>query len=416
MATTDSQPHLADPDDLAALPAIGERFAVPIPGVTARIERGASLTDPEAARVIEFLRLAFNGGPNWFAYGDPLGHLIWKVRDCPVPTYVTLQERDGGELVKYAWGIDRRFLLAGVERAVGDGGESATHPDLQGQGLYSRMRRLGLLLETREGLDMALSVSTHPAILRYERSDPQRPPLGNNVLTLARPLGLGRLDLLDAGAGAGGRSNTSLAIAASRRRLPRPRWARRLAWTGRMLGHRLRHRPYLRAQRTDWTIRTVERFDGRIDAFFEQAAQQFDLIQVRDAAYLNWRLCDPRGGPFLVRIAERDGEILGYCAMLASESRPAIVDLLALPGRLDVVRSLVEDAVAEFRRRGAPAVSLRTVRRHPHNDVLRRLGFLDRNAVAVASFRAITVDGAASTLLRDPACRVHLTYADSDNV
>ena len=412
----ESGPDVATTSDISSRPARGVRVELPF-GFTRREELGSTLTTDEAGRVIELLRVAFNGGPAWFAYGgDPVDHLLWKARDCPLHAHVTYHER-GDELVRFGWGIHRRYLVRGVERVVSDGGEAATLPELQGRGIYSKMRKLTREWGPRAGLDMSLGVSTHPAVLHNERNDTARPPLGNNVRLFFRPLDLTRLQLLGGyGDEQDGPSNTSIAIAARRRRLPRPMWARRLAWRGRQFGASLRHRPYRGRQAGDWAIRTADSFDARIDAFFEQAAQAFDLIQVRSAEYLNWRFCDPRSGPFVVRVAERDGRILGYCVLLTLESRPAIVDLLALPGRLDLVRSLVEDALAEFRRRGAAAVTLRTVERHPHNEVLRRLGFLPRRAVAIASFRPIAIDAETTALLRDPACRVHLMYADTDHV
>jgi hypothetical protein len=401
--------------DISRRPPLGVRVELPF-GFTRREALGSTLTADEAERVIELLRIAYNGGPAWFAYGgNPVDHLLWKARDCPIHTHVTYHEI-GDQLVRFGWGIHRRYFVRGVELTVSDGGEAATSPDLQGRGLYSKMRRLTREWGPRTGLDMSLGVSTHPAILHNEQGDPQRPQLGNNVRLFFRPLDLRRLhDLGGYSGNPDGPSNTSLAIEARRRHFPRPMWARRIVWRGRQLAARLRHRPY-RRQRAGWTIRETSSFDARVDGFFELAARPFDLIQVRNAEYLNWRFCDPRSGPFVVRVAEQDGQLLGYCVLLTLESRPAIVDLLALPGRLDVVRSLVEDALAEFRRRGAPAVAFRTVERHPYNEVLRRLGFLPRRAVAVASFRPIAIDEQTTALLRDPACRVHLTYGDTDHV
>jgi hypothetical protein len=50
---------------------------------------------------------------------------------------------------------------------------------------------------------------------------------------------------------------------------------------------------------------------------------------------MNWRYCDPARGRFTVRVAERNGKILGYLVFKISEGSGYIVDLLALPGRID---------------------------------------------------------------------------------
>jgi hypothetical protein len=153
-----------------------------------------------------------------------------------------------------------------------------------------------------------------------------------------------------------------------------------------------------------------------VDAFFKEAATVFDFIQIRDSTYLNWRYCDPRSGPFVVRVAEQDGQMLGYCVLLTFERRPAIVDLLALPGRTDVVRSLVEDALAEFRRRGAAAVLIHTVQRHPYNEALRRSGFLDRDGTALALISPAWLPRNELEFLADPGARVQLMLGETDYV
>ena len=160
----------------------------------------------------------------------------------------------------------------------------------------------------------------------------------------------------------------------------------------------------------------IDRFDERVDVLFAEAAAAFDVIQVRDVAFLNWRFCDPRGGPFRVRIAEQDGQLLGYIALLVTHSRAAIADLLVLPERLDIARSLVADALDHFRREGAAAVAVRTVERHVYNEVFLDAGFIARRATAVAGCYPDAADPVPLAVLRDPASRVHLMYADTDHV
>jgi len=62
-------------------------------------------------------------------------------------------------------------------------------------------------------------------------------------------------------------------------------------------------------------IETADHFDDGANKFWREAATQFDLIQVRARDSLNWRFCDPRGGPFIVRTAREDGRLLGYVAL-----------------------------------------------------------------------------------------------------
>ena len=97
----------------------------------------------------------------------------------------------------------------------------------------------------------------------------------------------------------------------------------------------------------------------------------------RDAAYLNWRYCDPRAGAFRITGAFDREALLGYVVTKIEGSRGYIADLLALPGRTDIARSLVEEALRSFRESNVAAVRCGMTRRHPYYRLLRRYGFLD---------------------------------------
>jgi hypothetical protein len=87
---------------------------------------------------------------------------------------------------------------------------------------------------------------------------------------------------------------------------------------------------------------------------------------VRHRAYLNWRYADPRAGRYTIRVAEEKGELLGYVVPAVSRGKGFIADLLVLPGRLDVVAALVEDAAGHLAERGLSALRCWCAKRHPY--------------------------------------------------
>jgi GNAT superfamily N-acetyltransferase len=413
---TTSLPAASADEPRVPRPPAGTSVPLDFEGLGWREALGAELDEGVAGQLVELLRRGFNGGPAWFPYSDRhVDHLMWSVRDCPRKAWLELFER-GNELVAFFWGRESGFLVRGVEHTVAEGGDLALDPSLQGKGFFSRMGDMHRKWEHRSGIQFGVATLDHPAIVHVSRQRGRTIFPANSIRIMFRPLDFGRLGSLAAYRGVKvGESNTNLALQARSRRLPRPLWLRSLVWRARLFRSSLFHRPP-RTPRAEWTIRTVSRFDERVDEFFREAATAFDFIQIRDATYLNWRYCDPRSGPFVVRVAEEDGQILGYCVLLTFERRPAIVDLLALPGRTDVVRSLVADAIAEFRRRGAAAVLIHTVQRHPYNDVLRQTGFLDREGTAIASVSPAWLPRDELEFLADPGARVQLMLGDTDYV
>jgi hypothetical protein len=90
--------------------------------------------------------------------------------------------------------------------------------------------------------------------------------------------------------------------------------------------------------------------------------------------------------------------------------------LLALPGRADVARSLVEDTVAQARAGGAASVDCWWMRNHPYSTMLRRCGFIPRYPGGVLSYHANRIGPEALRFFERSEARVHFTYQDQDHV
>jgi hypothetical protein len=160
----------------------------------------------------------------------------------------------------------------------------------------------------------------------------------------------------------------------------------------------------------------VARFDERIEAFCAQASVPFALIHRRTRASLNWRYCDPRGGLFTVRLAQAQGRILGYSVLTLRDTVGHIADLLALPDRLDVVRSLVVDALRQFKASNAISVRCRMVNAHPYTEVLRRHGFEAIPTDSGTVYRPRRLGAEALAFLQAANTPIHLTMGDSDHI
>jgi hypothetical protein len=165
-----------------------------------------------------------------------------------------------------------------------------------------------------------------------------------------------------------------------------------------------------------WSISTIRSFDERMDAFCATAAAPFALVHRRTTSSLNWRYCDPRGGAFTVRLAEQDGHVLGYLVLAARGEIGYIADVLALPGRLDVVRSLVEDALRILDEAGIVQARCWMPAVHPYNAVLRLYGFSLTPKQTGAAWSPHRLDANALSFLNDPHAPVHVTIGDSDHV
>jgi hypothetical protein len=170
-----------------------------------------------------------------------------------------------------------------------------------------------------------------------------------------------------------------------------------------------------RAGRALWKIVEATRFDARVDSLWEQASWQFDLIATRRADWLNWRFCDSRGGSWKVTTAEQDGKLLGYIVHGVVNGTGQIADLLALPGRIDVVESLIADALADFAEVGAAAAQCWCPTLHPYRTSLVNLGFTSKRKTLHLAWVGFT-DNIDRELLQTRRLAVHYMGGDSDLV
>ncbi|MCB9484186.1 MAG: hypothetical protein H6674_04735 [Dehalococcoidia bacterium] len=392
---------------------LGERIPVEDFDLTLRMIPGEDLSNEQIGNVVELLREAFNGGPGWFALPVPeADHLRWKLIDPPFETRASLTEEPDGNIVAFSGRLHRRWIVRGEERIGADGVELALHPKYQGSGLYRRRTEISDALPPEE--DFRISFGSHPTSL-HRRRVKGTPELANPLDNLVRPLDIGKYVRRRATNGRPTGSRTRIALEQQRRsRVPKPLVAKQAVWRGRQLRQRLRYRG-LEYYRDDYVIRTVSRFDQRLDHFFEVASRPFALIQLRNQETLNWRYADRRAGPFTIRIAEDGNELVGYAVTRATTAGADLADVLALPGREDVAYALIRDALDLGRRAGSPAIRAWMLEHHPYHRLLLHSGFMPIRRIVTPAF---TDHGNTRDygFIHDPQARMHIMLGDSDHV
>lgn len=385
-------------------------------GLTVRYERPQDLSAAEVDDILEVMSRAFNGGPSWFSWADsPSAHFIWKTVDRPGVALTQLTE-DDNRIIGFSLSVSCRFLLKGSEISVGQGFDLALHPEFQGRRINSARSNPEEQARLNRSSCMTVGLGMHPTG-NARRGTGLNTPVGNTLDTLVKPLSMRGLiagRVRSRSGSAAGESRTRGVMDAQGRRLPtllnryRLQLAARLGWS------LLRRRKRL-VQRT-CQVRTADRFDERADEFWVQASEAFDFIQVRDREYLNWRYCDPSGGPFVVRVAEENDVLLGYTALRFDERGAVLADMLTLPGRADVAESLVSDAIELAHQHRSPLIRCWMPRVHPYRNALADAGFVQYRTPMSFNYRARECDPADLALLQETQARVHFMTADTDHI
>jgi hypothetical protein len=359
-----------------------------------RMLDAVAITATIAAEMLSLFRASFGTWP-WSEPGVPeLDYLRWKISG-PASQIGSYQGRIDGRLVYATTAFSAWARVRGTRRLRVVLLDACVDPAYQGRGIFSRAvaYRQHVL---RYRCDFSMHERSQKAAIERGLAKRGHGRMANRVTTLSRVLAPGGTAAEPRAAGLS-RLLTSLRD--------------RALWT---LGAVVASTQ--RAPRFAAPAQTITRFDARFDALFEDAAKGFDWIGERDAAFMAWRFGDPRAGRHVVRALGDERRLLGFSAVRLKGNRAYLEDLLALPGRTDVVETLVADAIELARAHGAAILECWLPRHHPYRPSLRRHGFFDRGHDPGISYHAVEMPPEELRFLEDPQARVHFMLADTDLV
>jgi len=346
----------------------------------------------EEAGVIDVMTASFGGWPQFPIPGDSWDYLSWFLEPHESVQGQCVVGVLDGRVVGANTGIARPVWMQGRMHPATLGTYDAVHPDARGKGVYSAMIR------RPRDIDLTWWFSEVEAVLRAYANVEDEIPIGNQlevVVRIHRPW-----------------------VAARSRRGGR-RLANAAGYAALAVRSSLARRRGAAASAPSAV--PVRAFDERVDRLWEEASPAFDFIPLRNAEFLNWRYLDGRSGHFTALAVEETpgGPLLGYAILRLWASRGHIVDLLARPGRPDVVRTLIDSAARSFVRNGASGTQCMLPVHHEYSSVLREAGFVRIPGKSAEVRRKFGVSArliAPSELafLASPTVRLHITEGDSD--
>jgi hypothetical protein len=322
-------------------------------------------------------------------------HLRWKMSSPVADFGAAIVAEVDGRLAGYRTILPRRVLVHGEPKLFLHFVDAAVDPSMQGRGIY-RATQDFIQSKLHPLFDLSLEDGQNPIVVRTRTRLGAVRDYGNPIRPYLLPLDAPRLLRTTAAAPARvPRQLAAVLIAAAS-------VTRRISSVGR--GERAGHR----------SIRTIDHFDERFDAFCAEAARPFALIPERTSAFLNWRYLDPRAGDYVARVAERGDEVLGYSVVRVAADTTEVLDLLARPGLAWVARELIDDAVRLGRAANAAAVGCWMAARHPYRRALRGAGFVTLGRTTSLKYRAVSMSDEELAFLRERDVRLHITHGDTD--
>jgi len=361
--------------------------------VVARAVERDEVTPEFLERAAAVIDRAFGGWPQvTLREGvSAVDHLAWKAGGPILGFPAFLAALVDGQLAGCRTVLVRRVLVHGEPKLFVHFVDAAVDPAFQGRGANRATQEM-MYGVYQPQFDLSIDDSNNPHMIRGRRRlGGGTEAFGNAVRPMVLPLDATRV------------------VSGEQRHLPTPLAALRLRLASRIA--RLTTRPPRRA--SDVSLRSVESFDERFDAFCAAASAPFDFVPERTQAFLNWRYADPRAGEFTIRVAERNGQLLGYVVHIDRDDTTHIADILVATDQPGVTDALLEEVARHARTAGKAAVAGWLAERHPYRAAFRSRGFVPLGGTSIV-YRPVAMPAEQLAFLEERDASMHFTYGDTD--
>ena len=355
----------------------------------------------EEEEIVQILRIAFDGWPRIDLRCTPLEHWRWKYLENPLEANLITVCSSDGRLIGAMHSIPQKIKLQNDTYLINYSCDTCVHPEYRGLGVYTNMYKFGDEEREKQRFKSNYWVTSNPIVIKA--SSVRELKFSHRITNLAR------IRDIDKQIEAMPIKNTLLM---------------KKGYQAIELLNKIKNF-FIKSPKkiSDIKISEINNFDHRINEFWDEISDQYDYIIVRDMEYLNWRYCDPRGGDFIIHLAEDNDIILGFSVLIINRYKndyPVgfIVDLLALKDRLDVVDSLLSKAVDYFDANNINIINYQIVKNHPYEAIFKKHGFVDSRirTYIFNDFEGAEEKEKYANLKKSPANRVYYSYGDIDSL
>jgi hypothetical protein len=322
-------------------------------------------------QIVKLLQIVFQGWPHFDLDHSSKDHWDWKFLDNPIKNQLAFVAEFENKIVGCDHMLMNRIKLGRKIFQCKQAVDAAVHPNFRGIGVYSKIRayEMEVELDFSPPLGLIYYASGNPIIINKEEGLGYRRfphPIVHlvrilNVDTHLKKYNLTKKSLLKYG------YNTSKILDLIQNSLKKTK----------VVESKLR-------------IVDINRFDERIEIFWDKIKDDYSFITEKSRKYLNWRYSDPRGGKYIIKEAEEDGAIIGYVVLrvnnyVSDYHTGFIVDLNTLWDHPDCADALIAESLRFFDETKINIVNYCIVKGHPYEKQFKKFGLVNsRNDIYVA--------------------------------
>ena len=348
-------------------------------------------------KAVPLLELVYKKWPHFDLQCTPKEHYTWKYLDTPYDYKCIVYAIDGDDIIGSCHSIVKRVKFFDSIYMSSIAGDAAVHPDYRGMGVFNSVKEQQDKLMKGAGVHLCHSITGNPILVESSKRRAS-PCIPYDFIHLIRIEDL--LKYVEAV------RNTGQGV-------------RRL---GKNLLNRISTlKPATKTVPTESSSDVIEfeGFEPEYHDFWSRISEHYDFIYERDPRYLNWRYSDPRGGAFVKAHIKEDDVILGFVVLRINKyikdyPEGHIVDLITLPGREDVVRSLLSYSIRRCSEEGVNVIHCWAFRDSLLTRVASEFSFHQLTKLNVHFRKELVSEEEARKFKELDSQRIHLSYGDHD--
>lgn len=347
--------------------------------------------------IVRLLDEVFNGWPKFDLQCSPLDHWRWKFIDNPPKITVVSLAISDGKIIGSTHGLPQKLKIGEQIFLSIQSVDVATHPDFRRMGINTELNSLRDVIMKNAAIDFRYAVSSNPILVNsYKRAGAQALPFTLENLFRIRDIAL-HIKM------------TSKKFSLRKYGLYILKIPNRFK-SMKKVSNKLSY---------DFKITKIDRFDEKIDEFWSQVRPQYKFVVERDRDYLNWRYCDPRGGNYVIKVAEAENKTLGYTVLRINrydKEYPVgyIVDLLAPPDRPNVVSELAKAAVEFFDNENINEIQVNVLKGSAVESLFHGMGFINNPTKPFMNYSPKYRNDKLDKIYQCDVNNMHFVYGDHD--
>ena len=345
--------------------------------------------------IVDLLNLVFHEWPHFDLACTSSDHWKWKYLDNPNELkIIAIAELD--ERIIGCWHrIPQKIKFGDQIIYATQGVDVAVHPDFQGKGISTKLRELAQDISLQNNMPMMIGINTNPIIresaIRRGYSD------FPNFRVMVK---IHNIDL-------------HLKMTESKYKIFK-KWG---YYTYKFMNNLEKLK--MKKNEKEINIFNIEKFDDRINQFWNEIEKNYNFMVIKNKGYLNWRFCDPRAGKYIIKQAEEDDHILGYCILRINKYKKEyltgyIIDLITLPHRLDVAEALINNAILYFNKIKVNSIRCWQFKNSIYN-LLKKHDFINLEKIFL-QYKFLDKTPTLKNLGIIPSDSLHFSMGDSDSI